>query len=33
MIEPGLIQLTEFIEQPTAKVWEALTTPALIAKW
>ena len=33
MIEPGLIQLSEFIEHPTSKVWEALTTPALIAKW
>ena len=33
MIEPGLIQLSELIEHPPAKVWEALTTPALIAKW
>jgi uncharacterized protein YndB with AHSA1/START domain len=33
MIEPGLIQLTQFIEHPPAKVWQALTDPALIAKW
>ena len=33
MIESGVIQLSEFIEHPPAKVWEALTTPALIAKW
>jgi uncharacterized protein YndB with AHSA1/START domain len=33
MIEPGLIQLTQFIEHPPAKVWEALTDPTLHAKW
>jgi uncharacterized protein YndB with AHSA1/START domain len=31
--EPGLIRLTQFIEQPPAKVWQALTHPALLAKW
>jgi len=33
MIEPGLIQLTRFIPHPPAKVWEALTDPAIHAAW
>jgi len=33
MIEPGIVQLTQFIPHPPAKVWAALTEPALIAKW
>ncbi len=33
MIEPGLIQLTEFIPHPPARVWAALTDPATHAKW
>lgn len=33
MIEPGLIQLTEFIPHPPARVWAALTDPAIHAKW
>lgn len=33
MIEPGLIQLTQFIPHPPAAVWAALTDPALLARW
>ncbi len=33
MIEPGLIQLTQFIPHPPANVWAALTDPVLHAKW
>jgi uncharacterized protein YndB with AHSA1/START domain len=33
MSEPGLIQLTQFIAHPPAKVWAVLTDPALHAKW
>ncbi len=33
MIEPGLIQLTQYIAHPPARVWAALTDPALHAKW
>jgi len=33
MIEPGLIQLTQFISHPPEKVWAALTDPTLHAKW
>jgi uncharacterized protein YndB with AHSA1/START domain len=33
MTEPGLVQLTQFFDQPTKSVWAALTEPALIAKW
>ncbi len=33
MIEPGRIQLIEFIPHPPSKVWAALTDPALHAKW
>ena len=33
MTEPGIIQLTQFIAHPPAKVWRALTNPTLMAKW
>jgi uncharacterized protein YndB with AHSA1/START domain len=33
MIEPGLIQLTQYIPHPPAMVWAALTNPELHAKW
>src|SRR5690349_11252152 len=33
MTEPGLIQITQFIDHPPARVWAALTDPALHAKW
>lgn len=33
MIEPGLIQLTQFIPHPPAEIWAALTDPVLHAKW
>jgi uncharacterized protein YndB with AHSA1/START domain len=33
MIEPGQIRLSQFIDQPPAKVWQALTDPTLLAKW
>ncbi|MGA2975399.1 MAG: SRPBCC domain-containing protein [Spirochaetia bacterium] len=33
MSEPGVIALEQFIEHPAAKVWKALTDPALVAKW
>ncbi len=33
MIEPGIIQLDQFIPPPPARVWAALTDPSLIAKW
>jgi uncharacterized protein YndB with AHSA1/START domain/DNA-binding transcriptional ArsR family regulator len=33
MVEPGTIQLTQYIAHPPAKVWAALTEPKLIAKW
>jgi uncharacterized protein YndB with AHSA1/START domain len=32
-IEPGLIQLTQFIPHPPERVWAALTDPRLLAKW
>src|SRR5262245_34179724 len=32
-MEPGVIQLTQFIPYPPAKVWEALTDPAIRARW
>lgn len=32
-MEPGVIQLTQFIAYPPAKVWEALTDPAIRAQW
>ena len=33
MTEPGTIRLSHFINHPPAKVWKALTDPALHAKW
>ncbi len=33
MIEPGVIKLSQFINHPPAKVWQALTDPKLHAKW
>jgi len=33
MTEPGIIQVSEFIAHPPARVWAALTDPALQAKW
>lgn len=33
MIKPGIIKLEQFIHHPPAKVWKALTDPALVAKW
>ena len=33
MIEPGLIQVTQYIDHPPAKVWEVLTDPTMHAKW
>jgi uncharacterized protein YndB with AHSA1/START domain len=33
VIEPGLIQLTQFIPHPPDAVWAALTNPMLHAKW
>lgn len=32
-MEHGLIQLRQIIEHPPAKVWEALTNPAILAQW
>lgn len=33
MGEKGKITLSEFIQQPVARVWKALTDPALLARW
>jgi uncharacterized protein YndB with AHSA1/START domain len=33
MTKPGIVSLEEFIAHPPAKVWKALTDPALHAKW
>jgi uncharacterized protein YndB with AHSA1/START domain len=33
MTEPGVIRMSEYINHPPAKVWRALTDPALHAKW
>lgn len=33
MIEPGSIQLTQYIPHSPDKVWEALTNPVFLAKW
>lgn len=33
MTEPGLIQLTEYIPHPPARVWKVLTDPDLHAQW
>ncbi|CAN5736927.1 SRPBCC domain-containing protein [soil metagenome] len=31
--DPGIIDVEEFYEYPPERVWEALTTPALMARW
>jgi uncharacterized protein YndB with AHSA1/START domain len=33
MTEPGVIRLSQFINHPPAKVWQALTDPRLHARW
>jgi len=33
MTEPGIIRLSQYINHPPARVWQALTDPALHAKW
>ena len=33
MTEPGVVRLSQFINHPPARVWRALTDPALHAKW
>jgi uncharacterized protein YndB with AHSA1/START domain len=33
MIKPGVIRLSQFINHPPAKVWQALTDPKIHAKW
>jgi uncharacterized protein YndB with AHSA1/START domain len=33
MIEHGVIRLSQFIDHPPARVWQALTDPQLHAKW
>ena len=33
MTQPGVIQLSRFINHPTAEVWRALTDPEIHAKW
>jgi uncharacterized protein YndB with AHSA1/START domain len=33
MTEPGVIQLSQFINHPPARVWKALTDPSLHARW
>jgi uncharacterized protein YndB with AHSA1/START domain len=33
MAEPGVIRMSQFINHPPAKVWRALTTPELHARW
>jgi uncharacterized protein YndB with AHSA1/START domain len=33
MIKPGVIRLSQFINHPPSKVWQALTDPELHAKW
>ena len=33
MSEPGQIQLTQSLMHPPARVWAALTEPALLAQW
>lgn len=33
MAEPGVIRLEQLIEHPPTRVWQALTDPALMAKW
>jgi uncharacterized protein YndB with AHSA1/START domain/DNA-binding transcriptional ArsR family regulator len=33
MIQPGTIRLSQFINHPPAKVWQAITDPKIHAKW
>ena len=33
MTEPGIIRLSQFINHSPARVWQALTDPAIHAKW
>ena len=33
MTEPGIIRLSQFIQHPPARVWQALTDPEIHAKW
>jgi uncharacterized protein YndB with AHSA1/START domain len=33
MIQPGVIRLSQFINHPPAKVWQALMDPTIHAKW
>ena len=33
MIEPGVLEFTQFVPHPPARVWAALTEPELHAKW
>ena len=33
MVQPGTIRLSQFINHPPAKVWQALTDPKIHAKW
>ena len=33
MTERGVIRLSRLIDHPPAKVWKALTDPAILAKW
>lgn len=33
MKEPGVIRIEHVYKQPPARVWRALTDPALVAKW
>ncbi len=33
MAEPAVIRLSQFIHHPPARVWQALTDPALHAQW
>ncbi len=33
MTQPGVIKLEQYINHPPRKVWQALTDPALHAKW
>lgn len=33
MSEPGIIRLSQFINQPPARVWQALTDPTIHARW
>jgi|SRR5271165_3321259 len=33
MPDPGVIRLSQFIHHPPARVWQALTDPAIHARW